>query len=102
MRHRFRKQIAIKIFREARNEKPKRYSCILCASFLSALVWAAQDAVTAVHGTITKLDSGTKTMVVKTKDGSEHTIKFVDTTTVRGVEAGPNETAMGSADSFHG
>ncbi|HEY4763197.1 MAG TPA: hypothetical protein VIH75_05945 [Candidatus Sulfotelmatobacter sp.] len=77
--------------------------CVSCALLLlSALVWAAQDVVTAVHGTITKLDSGTKAMVVKTKDGSEHTIKVVDKTTVHGVEAGAHDTAVGSADSFRG
>jgi hypothetical protein len=69
---------------------------------LSALGWAAEDVVTAVHGTITKLDSGTKTMVVKTKDGTEHTITFVDKTTVHGVKASVHETAMGTKDTFHG
>jgi hypothetical protein len=42
--------------------------CVSCALLLlsASLVWAAQDVVTAVHGTITKLDSGTKAMVVRT------------------------------------
>ena len=65
---------------------------------LGAFSLAAQDVVSAVHGTITKLDSATKTAAVKTKDGTEHSIKFVDKTTVHGVEA----TAMGSKDAFHG
>jgi hypothetical protein len=65
---------------------------------LGALGWAADDVVSAVHGTITKLDAGTKTMVVKTKDGTEHTFKFADRTTVHGVDA----TEMGAKDSFHG
>ena len=69
---------------------------------LSAFGWAAQDVVTAVHGTITKLDSSTKTMVVKTKDGTEHTVKFVDKTTVHGAKASVHETAMGAKDTFHG
>jgi hypothetical protein len=69
---------------------------------LSAFSWAAEDVVTAVHGTITKLDSGTKTAVVKTADGTEHTIKFVDKTTVHGVKAGADATATGAKDSFHG
>ncbi len=74
----------------------------LALMLLSALGWAAEDAVTAVHGTITKLDSGTKTMVVKTKDGTEHTVKFVDKTTVHGAKASVHETTMGAKDSFHG
>jgi hypothetical protein len=65
---------------------------------LSAFGWAAQDVVSAVHGTIIKLDAATKTMVVKAKDGSEHTIKFVDKTTVHGAEA----SEMGAKDFAHG
>jgi len=55
---------------------------------LSGLGWAAQDVVSAVHGTITKLDSTAKTAAVK----------FADKTTVHGAEA----TAMGGKDAFHG
>jgi hypothetical protein len=69
---------------------------------LSTLGWAAEDVVSAVHGTITKLDSGTKTMVVKTADGTEHTFKFVGKTAVHGAKAGVHETAMGAEDTFHG
>lgn len=65
---------------------------------LSAFGWAAEDVVSAVHGTITKLDSATKTVVVKTKDGTEATFKFIGTTTVHGAKA----TAMGAKDAFHG
>jgi len=70
----------------------------LALLFLGAFHLAAQDVVSAVHGTITKLDSAAKTGVVKTKDGTEHTIKFVDKTTVHGVDA----TATGAKDAFHG
>jgi arginine repressor len=69
---------------------------------LAALSWAADDVVSAVHGTITKVDSASKTIVVKTKDGTEHTIKFVDKTTVHGVKAGSEDTAKGSKDFAHG
>jgi hypothetical protein len=71
---------------------------LLIASLLILSARAAEDVVTAVHGTVTKLDSGAKTMVVKTKDGTEHTIHFVDKTTVHGAEA----TAGGAKDTFHG
>ena len=71
---------------------------LILASLLVMSVRAAEDVVTAVHGTVTKLDSGAKTMVVKTKDGTEHTIHFVDKTTVHGAEA----TAGGAKDTFHG
>ncbi len=71
---------------------------LVFASLLTLSVRAAEDVVTAVHGTVTKLDSATKTMVIKTKDGTEHTIHFVDKTTVHGAEA----TAGGAKDVFHG
>jgi len=70
---------------------------VVAALFVFA-VRAADDVVSAVHGTITKLDSGTKTMVVKTKDGTEHTVHFVDKTTVRGAD----KTAAGAKDAFKG
>jgi len=59
---------------------------------------ADEDVVSAVHGTITKLDQATKTMVVKATDGTEHTFHFVAKTTVHGAHA----TAAGAKDSFHG
>ena len=70
----------------------------LIVLLLSAFVWAAQDVVSAVHGTITKLDSGAKTMVVKTADGVEHTFKFLGSTAVHGVKA----MGTGTKDAFHG
>jgi hypothetical protein len=55
----------------------------------------AVEAVTAVHGTISKIDSGAKTIVVKTADGTEHTFRFIAKTTVHGTE-------VGAKDTFHG
>jgi len=55
----------------------------------------AADVTTAVHGTVTKVDEGTKTIVVKTKEGVEHTVHFVDATAVHGVEAGAKDTFKG-------
>jgi hypothetical protein len=74
----------------------------LLVLLVSALGWADEDVVTAVHGTITKLDAGTKTAVVKTADGTEHTIKFVDKTTVHGAKASADATETGAKDTFHG
>lgn len=61
-------------------------------------VYAADDVVSAVHGTVTKVDAGTKTIVVKTTDGTEHTIHYVDKTAVKGGEA----TEAGAKDSYKG
>jgi hypothetical protein len=74
----------------------------LALLLLTAFSCAAQDAVSAVHGTITKVDSGTKTVVVETADGTEHTFKFVGKTTVHGVDAGADATAKGTDDFAHG
>jgi len=71
---------------------------VAVAGLMALPVRAANDVVSAIHGTITKLDSATKTAVVKTEDGTEHTIHFVDKTAVYGAD----ETAAGAKDTFHG
>jgi hypothetical protein len=71
---------------------------LVVAALLVFAVRAADDVVNAVHGTITKLDSATKTMVVKSKDGTEQTVHFVDKTAVWGAD----KTAAGAKDSFKG
>ena len=62
----------------------KRLSQICTLMALSISLCFAADVVTAVHGTVTKVDNATKTIVVKTKDGTEHTLHFVAKTTVHG------------------
>jgi len=69
---------------------------IACLFLLPAR--ADEDVVTAVHGTITKVDAASKTIAVKTADGTEHTFHFVATTTVHGAK----DTATGAKDAFHG
>jgi len=76
----------------------KLLSIAVLAAFFAVMVVAADDAVSAVHGVVTKVDAAAKTIVVKTKDGTEHTIHFVDKTTVRGGEA----VETGAKDTFHG
>jgi len=73
-----------------------RYNALLL--LLVSLAFGAEDAVTAVHGTITKLDRAAKTVVVKTADGTEHTLHFVGKTTVRGADL----AAKGAKESFNG
>jgi hypothetical protein len=69
--------------------------CAGVAVFASALCFAAGEVVNAVHGTITKVDSTAKTVVVKGTDGTEHTVRVVAKTSVQGTEAGAKDT-------FHG
>src|SRR5207245_10215144 len=61
-------------------------------------VFAAQDVVSAVEGTVNRVDAHTKTFAVKTADGAEHTFHFVRRTSVHGT----NATVKGSKDAFHG
>ncbi|MGB8476664.1 MAG: hypothetical protein WCE61_21485 [Candidatus Acidiferrum sp.] len=59
---------------------------------------ADADVAAAIHGTVTKIDAASKTIVVKTADGTEHTLHFVAGTTVYGAHA----TAKEAKYSFHG
>ncbi len=66
----------------------------IVATLLAPLSFAV-EAVSAVHGTISKIDSGAKTIVVKTAEGTEHTFRFIAKTTVHGTEAGAKDTFRG-------
>jgi hypothetical protein len=49
---------------------------------------AAQDSTNVVTGTVEKVDSGAKTIAVKTADGTVQTVKFTEKTTVTGLKDG--------------
>src|SRR6266478_2082900 len=55
---------------------------------VAAVVCVAQDVVNVVHGTVTKVDNATKTVVVKSADGTEHTIKVTGDTAYKGTKDG--------------
>jgi hypothetical protein len=65
---------------------------------LSLAAIAADDVVSAVSGTVKKVDSAAKTIVVKAADGAEHTFHFIGRTTVHGAE----KTGEAAKDAFHG
>lgn len=67
---------------------------VILLALPSSLCLAAEP-VTAVHGTISKIDSGAKTVAVKTKDGTEHTMHFVGKTAVHGTEEGAKDSFKG-------
>lgn len=72
---------------------------LLIAMSLAALVsFAADDVVTAMEGTVRKVDAGTKTVVVTTADGTEQTVHFAKKTTVHGWDAAD----AGAKDGMHG
>jgi hypothetical protein len=77
----------------------KRSNVLLASLFIlmAAIAWQsafAEDVVHAVSGIVKSVDKASKTMVVKTSDGTEHTIKWTDKTTVEGAKA----TGKGIAD----
>lgn len=63
---------------------------------LMLTICAAQDLVSIIHGTVKKVDKDTKTLVVRTADGTEHTIKVADQATVHGTEQGFDGLKEGS------
>lgn len=62
-------------------------SMAIC-TILAAGICFAQDVVSVVHGTVTRVDNTTKTVVVKTADGTEHAIKISGDTTYKGTKEG--------------
>jgi hypothetical protein len=71
---------------------------IALALSIASAVYAADVVVSAAHGTVEKVDSASKTIVVKTADGTEHTFHYVDRTAVHGADA----SADAAKDSWHG
>ncbi len=55
---------------------------------LAAGICMAQDVVSFLHGTVKKVDKTTKTVVIKTADGTEHTVKVTSDATVKGTKDG--------------
>lgn len=56
----------------------------------------AQDVASVVHGTVKKVDHATKTVVVKSADGTEHAIKVTGETTYKGTKAGLDDLKEGT------
>ena len=63
---------------------------------------SAQDVVHAVSGVVKSIDKGTKTVVVKAADGTEHTIKYTDKTVVKGAKDTGKGVEKGSVDTYMG
>ena len=76
----------------------KTVGSLILALTLVTTAYAADDVVSAVHGAVEKVDSGTKTIVVKTTDGTEHSFHFAAKTAVHGADA----SAKVTEDSWRG
>lgn len=61
-----------------------------------ATLCLADDVVSAVHGTVTKVDSGAKTIAVKTADGSVETLHYTGKVAVHGGQGGVKGVTEGS------
>lgn len=84
-------------------QHPKENPVIKLFALSVALLWAsccfaAQGVTGAVDGSIKKIDSGTKTIVVKAADGTEHTFRYSGDLAVHGGK----EVAKGSGEALHG
>lgn len=60
----------------------------------------AEDVVHIVSGVVKSVDKDTKTVVVKTADGTEHTIKYTDATVVKGSKDVAKGTEKASVDTY--
>jgi len=71
---------------------------LLAFGFVFLAVCSNAFALTAVTGTVEKIDGTAKTLVVKAADGTEHTFHFVARTAVHGGE----KAGAAASESFHG
>jgi hypothetical protein len=76
----------------------KTLALVSAFALTASLSLAAQDVVHAVDGTVKKVDTGSKTMVIETKDGTDHTFHYVGNVTVDGAK----DTEHGTVDAAHG
>jgi hypothetical protein len=54
-----------------------------------------------ISGTVEKVDSGAKTIAVKTADGTVDTVKFTDKTTIHGLKDGAKGTDLAGKEGGH-
>jgi hypothetical protein len=59
---------------------------VLVAVCFVAASYGSQGSTNVITGTLDKVDSGAKTMAVKTANGTVETVKFTDKTTVHGLK----------------
>jgi hypothetical protein len=83
----------------------KLRSALLAAllAISSIFVWnavAQDDVVHFMSGVVKHVDKGAKTVVIKTADGTEHTVKYTDKTVVEGTKDAGKGIAKGSTDAY--
>lgn len=70
----------------------------ICCVALAAIAKSATDVIA---GTVEKVDSGAKTIAVKTADGTVQTVKFTDRTTVRGLKGAAKGADLAGKEGGH-
>lgn len=73
----------------------RKFALVSALALSTSLSLAAQGVIHAVEGTVTKVDSGTKTVAVKTADGTEHTFHYLGDVTVHGSKDAARGTVNG-------
>jgi VCBS repeat-containing protein len=73
----------------------KTIALVSALALSTSLSFAADDVVHAVDGTVTKIDTTTKTIAVKTADGTEHTFHYLGDVTVHGSKDAAKGTVNG-------
>lgn len=71
---------------------------VILALSLVPMGYGQQEVATAVHATVQKVDSTSKTIAIKTDDGVSHTVHVLDSTAVHGGDAAD----VASKDSWRG
>ena len=74
---------------------------ILTSLCFVAISKGAQSSSNVVTGTVEKVDSGAKTIAVKTADGTVETVKFTDKTTVHGLKDAAKGTDLAGKEGGH-
>jgi hypothetical protein len=79
------------------------FAAILTIASIFAWNAVAQDDVVHIMSGIVKhVDKDTKTVVIKTADGTEHTVKYTDKTVVEGTKDAGKGVAKGSTEAYLG
>ena len=79
-----------------------RVSVLAFVGVVALVLWGqlqtafADDFTHMITGTVKHVDKDTKTMVVKAEDGTEHTIKYTDKTTIEGAKDAEGDVKEGA------
>lgn len=83
----------------------KRVGMLLTGLFIlvAGVAWqraTADEFTHVISGIVKSVDKDAKTVVVKTADGTEHTIKYTDDTVVKGAKDAGKGIEKGGADTY--